>query len=190
MTKISLLPNDSAPTGADILAGVENSNDTTSNFKISDLEKIFSTSTSLTNPYKFLVNNAGQSIPTATWVKIGYNTINFDTSSNFSTANNNFVAPIAGFYFFTMNIHLLNYLANSIFSCGLNVNTFSSNPTNQGNYFYSSETGDIAGTASDLIKLNAGDTVAGYVYCGAGNGTVYANTGNASTMSGFLVSAA
>lgn len=37
MTKISLLPNDSAPVGADILAGVENSNDTTSNFKLSDI---------------------------------------------------------------------------------------------------------------------------------------------------------
>ena len=44
MTKISLLPNDSAPTGADILAGVENSNDTTSNFKLSDLSNFFENS--------------------------------------------------------------------------------------------------------------------------------------------------
>lgn len=49
MTKISLLPNDSAPVAADILAGVENSNDTTSNFKLSDI-------------LTFIKNNLGNSI--------------------------------------------------------------------------------------------------------------------------------
>lgn len=56
----------------------------------------------LYNPYKFSVYRASaQTLTNGSFVKINYDTENFDTSSNFDpTTNHNFTAPIAGFYYF------------------------------------------------------------------------------------------
>jgi hypothetical protein len=44
--------------------------------------------------------SAGTSLVTATFTKLGFNTIVYDTNSNFSTANNRFTPTVAGYYQF------------------------------------------------------------------------------------------
>lgn len=44
--------------------------------------------------------SAGTSLVTATFTKLGFNTIVYDTNSNFSTSNNRFTPTVAGYYQF------------------------------------------------------------------------------------------
>ena len=44
--------------------------------------------------------SAGTSLVTATYTKLGFNTIVYDTNSNFSTTNNRFTPTVAGYYQF------------------------------------------------------------------------------------------
>jgi hypothetical protein len=62
--------------------------------------------TSLTNPYKFSVTLANSfSSGTAASVKVPFDTITYDTGSNFdAVTNHRFTAPIAGFYHFSASI--------------------------------------------------------------------------------------
>ena len=38
--------------------------------------------------------------------KINFNTVTFDTSSSFDTSNYRYVAPVAGYYWFSLNLYL------------------------------------------------------------------------------------
>ena len=50
--------------------------------------------------------SAGTSLVTATFTKLGFNTIVYDTNSNFSTSNNRFTPTVAGYYQFNSSFFL------------------------------------------------------------------------------------
>ena len=56
--------------------------------------------------------SAGTSLTTATYTKLGFNTIVYDTNNNFSTSNNRFTPTVAGYYQF-----------NAAFFVGTNTST-------------------------------------------------------------------
>jgi hypothetical protein len=63
----------------------------------------------LYNPYKFSAyRSSNQAFTSGVFTKIQYNTEEFDTGSNYDNATNyRFTAPIAGFYFFSAQIQVL-----------------------------------------------------------------------------------
>jgi len=67
--------------------------------------------------------SANQSLGTSGWQKLSFNTVVFDTKSEFSTTNNRFVAAKAGYYevnagFHTFNQNDTNYYGIAVFKNG------------------------------------------------------------------------
>jgi|TARA_R100000482_G_C5102627_1_gene136396 hypothetical protein len=50
--------------------------------------------------------SANQTVTDNSNTKINFNTVTFDTSSSFDTSNYRYVAPVAGYYWFSLNLYL------------------------------------------------------------------------------------
>ena len=107
----------------------------------------------LSNPYKFSVyQSTSQSLPAT----VSFDTVIFDTNSNFSTTTYKYTAPVTGYYLFnwlvTANFgSTTTYFNSSLVKNSGTVATIS-NGSNSGQF------GPSVG-ASKLLSLNAGDTV-------------------------------
>jgi len=75
----------------------------TNNSTVSDLPK---------GPAFSVLFGSTQSFSASSWTKIQYDTEDFDTNSNYSTANNRFTPTIAGYYQVNANIRF-NYLGSA-----------------------------------------------------------------------------
>ena len=138
------------------------------------------------NPYKFSVYlSSNQTVSASTWTKVQLNTKTFDTGSNFdNTTNYQFTAPIAGFYHFSAYGTPSASSTNTV-QVGINVGTFSGNPT----YFVNSSPGNGSSLGfglSVLVSLTAGQTVQMYTY--NASTLIYATVPGTYFM-GYLVSA-
>jgi hypothetical protein len=143
----------------------------------------------LKNPYKFQAYLAGTvANPGNTWTQMKFDTVVFDTGSNYSTSTNMFTALVAGYYQFNGAYGCSTTIDGQFLAIGMNVNTFSTTPTYQGPTI-SNGAAAVAGlTMSKFIKLNANDTVSVYFF--NNSPTQLAGTGPIRTyFEGFLVSA-
>lgn len=139
---------------------------------------------SATNPHKFSVyRSAAWNTASNAFVKIQFDTENFDTGSDYDSVTNfRFIAPVAGFYQFN---------AAGSFTLGSN-NIGSIALFKNGNLFkqgseslVGSITTGFTAVVSDFIQLAQSDYIEVYAYGTGGAGT----TGNAATyFSGFLQS--
>jgi len=138
---------------------------------------------SISNPYKFSVYRNG-AWTTGSPAKVALDTKTFDTGTNFDVVTNNrFVAPIAGFYFFTGSVSMtlgdtsiiqaLLYKNGSLAKVGLAIGN-GGGPT--------SVTGQVAG----LIQLSATDYIELWAYGAGATGLTGATL---TYLDGFLVSA-
>jgi hypothetical protein len=139
------------------------------------------------NPYKFQYYLAGTvTNPGNTWAQMKFDTVVFDTGSNYSTSTNKFTAPVAGYYQFNTAYGCSTTIDGQLLSIGINVNTFSTTPTYQGPTISNGAATPAGLTMSKFIKLNANDTVSVYFY----NNSPTQLTGATLTyFEGFLVSA-
>ena len=144
----------------------------------------------LTNPYKFCAyrSAAGPTVPAATWTTIVLDAEEFDTNSDFNTANGRFVAPLDGYY----QIDAQVALASAGFTSG--ANAIGAIYKNGSSIIQSASTvGSGSTTAqprfnmSRLFKLTAGDYLEIKAYISEGGRTI-SNGINANYMSGHLVS--
>ena len=144
----------------------------------------------LTNPYKFCAyrSAAGPTVPAATWTTIVLDAEEFDTNSDFNTANGRFTAPLDGYY----QIDVQVALASTGFTSG--ANAIGAIYKNGSSIIQSASTvGSGSATAqprfnmSRLFKLTAGDYLEIKAYISEGGRTI-SNGINANYMSGHLVS--
>jgi hypothetical protein len=137
----------------------------------------------LTNPYKFSVyRNSGWTDGNNAFVKIQFDTKNFDTGSNYdNTTNYRFTAPVNGFYFFSArsgsSITTGNFGIIQIFKNGVGALT--------GNQLLPNGTGDQGRVVSGLLQLVATDYVEVFSYGTGGVGDVGTSV---NYFHGFLVS--
>lgn len=108
----------------------------------------------LSNSYKFSAYDAaGESQTSGTFAKVSLNTKAFDTGSNFDTTNFRFVAPVAGFYYFTARVRIGSGSATK----GQAILYKNGSPARNGNQVYG--TGFHAPLVSGLLQLAASDYV-------------------------------
>lgn len=141
------------------------------------------------NPYKFRVHlNTGQTISSNAFTKVPFDTVDFDTSSNFdAVTNHRFTAPINGFYQFNSTVENNSGSgARALASIYKNGVEYS-----RGNDLATSAQALASAGISDLVPMVAGDYVEIYFLT---SGTNIAGTSNDSApvtyFSGFLVSKA
>jgi C1q domain len=190
MGKISGYSENTNPSRNDFALGETASGPATNRFKYDNVLKLAKT-TDLSNPYKFRAYwAAGNSnwLGSATATKIPFDTLNWDTSSNYDTVTNHrFTAPVSGYYHFQSTVLLANGSHSDTFAIYLYVNgsTFS-----QGSQGPGSAIGGISAfVISDDIKLTTNDYVEVYVYNGVVGTTIGVNGGSANTyFSGHLIS--
>ena len=144
----------------------------------------------LTNPYKFCAYRSatGPTVPAATWTTIVLDAEEFDTNSDFNTANGRFTAPLDGYY----QIDVQVALASTGFTSG--ANAVGAIYKNGSSIIQSASTvGSGSATAqprfnmSRLFKLTAGDYLEIKAYISE-DGRTISNGINANYMSGHLVS--
>ena len=136
----------------------------------------------LYNPYKFNVSlPSAQTVSATTWTLVELSSINFDTSSSFNTSTYMFTTPISGYYML-IGSALPQASTSAITQVGININSFSSEPT----YVFgaSPSSSSVVIEVSTFVHLNAGDTIQLYAY--AANTTIYSQN---TYLAGFLVSA-
>ena len=138
------------------------------------------------NPYKFQVNSSTVSAAAtvAAYTKFNFNTRIYDTSSNFDTANNRFVAPVAGFYLFTANIRFDAGALGSGIQLHLSKNGTGNN-TYIGDSANASAAGQVRASVTAILQLAASDTME-VDYYAFQTGTIY---GTLSNFCGILMSA-
>ena len=174
-------------TRADLLKGTALPADTVTTLAIVDGAV---TVGKLTNPYKFCAYRSatGPTVPAATWTTIVLDAEEFDTNSDFNTANGRFTAPLDGYY----QIDVQVALASTGFTSG--ANAIGAIYKNGSSIIQSASTvGSGSTTAqprfnmSRLFKLTAGDYLEIKAYISEGGRTVTSGI-NANYMSGHLVS--
>ena len=174
-------------TRADLLKGTALPADTVTTPAIVDASV---TVGKLTNPYKFCAyrSAAGPTVPAATWTTIVLDAEEFDTNSDFNTANGRFTAPLDGYY----QIDVQVALASTGFTNG--ANAIGAIYKNGSSIIQSASTvGSGSSTAqprfnmSRLFMLTAGDYLEIKAYISEGGRTI-SNGINANYMSGHLVS--
>lgn len=158
----------------------------TNNSVVSTNIASFNTSvTAISNPYKFSAyRNAAWTAPASGGVtKIQFDAEDFDTNSNYdSVTNYRYVAPVAGFYFFSTSVSM-GTIADGVdafvgfYKNGSSIKNGTQNVQGGG--------ASWKGNASTLLQLAASDYVEVHGY-GNGNAGV---TGSANTwFNGFLMS--
>lgn len=141
----------------------------------------------LVNPYKFNVYRSAATTSSSSSTIIPFDTVLFDTGSNFSTSTHKFTAPVAGFYYFSAGA------GNTVATSGQIVISFIKNSgstpvtlANSALVLGSVNTGTVI-PVSGLYQLAVNDTVE-VQYIG-GSGSTMAGGQNNLYFSGFLVSA-
>ena len=138
------------------------------------------------NPYKCRYYLGADQSVIAGFVnqRIIFNTLTYDTSSNYSTGTGFFTAPVAGFYCIQSNIRVLNGASANEVDLNIQVNGFTvatsirTSETASGTYSY---------VLSDVQKLNATDTIS--ISFSGGNAATIKASSAATYISIFLVSA-
>lgn len=136
------------------------------------------------NPYKFSAyRNAAWTAGSSAWAKVALDTELYDTNSNFdSVTNNRYVAPVAGFYFFSGAAS--SFVGNnSLISTALYKN---GSVVNYGGAHITGAAGSVENrpSVSALLQLSVSDYVELYHYGGGGAGS----TGSSATyLMGFLL---
>lgn len=180
MTRISALPEETAPTSTDSIPMLDVETMTTKRTTIAKLQP-------MDNPYKFSVyRSSAQNTGNGAYAKIQFNSEYFDTNSNFdSSTNYRYTAPVSGFYQF-----------NASFSCTtgasetLIITLFKNGSEyDRGQRLVHTTAGIAQLLYSNMIQLTAGDYVEIYSYASGGARVmeVGANTPHP-IFSGFLVS--
>lgn len=206
MPRISDLTSYTAPSNSDLLAIVDQAGAVTKKITRADLLKGTAlpadtvttpaiadgavTIGKLTNPYKFCAYRSatGPTVSAATWTTIVLDAEEFDTNSDFNTANGRFTAPLDGYY----QIDVQVALASAGFTNG--ANAIGAIYKNGSSLIQSASTiGSGSATAqprfnmSRLFMLTAGDYLEIKAYISEGGRTVTSGI-NANYMSGHLVS--
>lgn len=142
----------------------------------------FQPNTVASNPYKFSVYRNAALTPGVD-VNILFDTVDFDTSSNYSAATGKFTAPINGFYQFGALVGVLGTPA-SFYMAALIKNT---TVWKYGNTANSASQANPQQGVSDVIQLVAGDTISVQMHAGSSLPLAVART--QTYFSGYLVSA-
>lgn len=162
-------------------ASITNGNITDKRALATNTQKV--NSNVLYNPYKFSAYlGTNQTITNNTDTVVSFDTVMFDTGSNFSTSTHKFTAPIAGFYQFNA---FANMQGTGTYILGLQKNGSDYVRLSQLN-----ASGNGAGSA--FLQLAAGDTIAVYVFQNSGGNITLNASGTPAYItlfSGFLVSA-
>jgi hypothetical protein len=156
----------------------------TSSLEIQYVQGSVVQSTSLQNPYKFSVyRNAGWTASNGTQAKVSFDAATFDTGSNFDlVTNHRFVAPIAGFYWFSASVNSTLTAANAAL-IAFNKN---SSQIKVGSWFVQGAATTTGGAnISGILQLSINDYIeVFYTGSGGAGGTGANNT----WFDGFLVS--
>ena len=136
----------------------------------------------------------GQTIPNATNTKISFTQETFDVGSNYNTSNSRFTAPVAGYYWFSVNIR---FSVSNVGRCDLALakNGGFSNQYPQGGQ---NQTGsnDAGMSLNGSMYLAANDYVEVYANQNTGNTVSMTNANNINNIeginhfSGYLITAA
>lgn len=195
MGKITTLPQDTAPTGADYTVTVETSSGQTKKVLLSDMITLMMTGTltgvlnkSLlttdSNPYKFSAYmGSNQTTVATTWTKLNMDTEEFDTNSNYSTSTYGYTIPVSGFYLFNVGVQLLSQ-AGVAFLVG-----FSKDGTTEWKRGQEipNTTGNIALYGTTFAQLTAGEIIYPIYYSISASKTLQSGA-IYSRFNGFLVS--
>jgi hypothetical protein len=134
----------------------------------------------LMNPYKFSAWQATlQSVDSSFTTVVTFDTKTFDTGSNYSTSTHKFVAPVAGFYYFSTRVQFNS--GTYAVELGIAVN---GTVALRGGYALSN-----AVNGGGLIKLNANDYVTVVAYSATTQNTITGTDPSTTYFNGFLVSA-
>lgn len=136
------------------------------------------------NPYKFRVyRNSSYTTVAATSTITPYDTVDFDTGSNFSTSTYKFTVPITGFYFFSCAVVLSSDSSNTrMFTT---IESANAGELARSSDYNATTGGYYAASVSTFAKLTAADTVYVNYYTQAALSVI---TGSATNFTGFLVS--
>lgn len=104
--------------------------------------------------------SAVQSIPTATWTKVGLNVESYDTGSDFDIVNHKFVCPVAGWYLVCAGSMIIDIAADKLFYMSAYINGV------EGLFgqYHSALVAPIAGAVSDVLYLVADAYIELFVY--------------------------
>lgn len=98
---------------------------------------------------------ANQSLTTAGWQRINFNTVVFDLNGEFNTGSNRFVAAKAGYYEINAGFHTDNQSNTQYYSIGI----YKNNALYQQTSANHSNLGVVARTINCVVYLNIGDYV-------------------------------
>jgi len=111
----------------------------------------------LYNPYKFSVYRAAAYTTVAdAFTLLPFDTVNYDSGSNFSTSTDVFTAPVAGFYRFDGNIQFSEPVPRSFLSIYVNGVEYMRGPDNQST--------NAGNNITITMELAVNDTVSLYYY--------------------------
>lgn len=98
---------------------------------------------------------ASQTLTTAGWQKMNFNTETFDTGNEFATVNSRFTATKAGFYRIGASFHTNNQSNNNLYSIGVRINGALYQQTSGDHY----GVGTVERSIDCLVQLAVGDYV-------------------------------
>lgn len=152
MTRISALPDDTAPTSTDSIPMLDVETMTTKRTTIARLEP-------MSNPYKFSAyRNAAANTGNNAFAKITFDTELFDSNSNFDTSNGRYTVAVTGYYYVTAAAHTGVSTVNPVISIFKNGSEFI-----RGNKINTTLGSGAGLQVSDLVYLAAGDYIEIYI---------------------------
>ena len=111
-------------------------------------------------------NSAAAISATSSYVKLPYNSTNFDSHSAFNFTNDQYVVPVAGVYYFNMSVLQLANMAS-------NVSFFKNGTYNDPVYRAITGSTEQNVTGSIVLDCNVNDTVDVRIRTTSGGGTYY-----------------
>lgn len=180
MTKISNLPQDTAPSGDDFVPTLETTSGQTNKVLLSDIGEYIGSYPQ--NPYKFSAWRSTALTPNGAYII--FNTELFDTNSNYDTSNGKYTVPVTGYYQINAWVTYNVTAAPQDPSIMLKKN----NATDIGyahyvNMYNGASNGSVC--ISTLVSLTAGD----YIQVqGVTNGAMIVSSQTYNGFNGFLVS--
>lgn len=104
--------------------------------------------------------SANQSLGTSGWQKLSFNTVVFDSNSEFNTGTNRFVAAKTGYYEINAGLHTLNQSDNNYYGIAVYKNGSEYQETSAHHYGINL----ISRTINCLVSLTAGDYIEIYAH--------------------------
>lgn len=132
------------------------------------------------NPYKFRARRtSAQSLGASTFVKINFNTEDYDTNNNYDNATNyRYTVPVTGYYQINARISVGSNL-QVLLALYLNGSIYQRGSHALGN-------GQYGANYSDLVKLTAGDYIEIYGFS-SNSGALETGTGSQAYFGAYLV---